>query len=111
VTVATGERDRVTVATGERDGVTVATEIKVSDSCLAGDEHCITCGDVAIEMTVITVDMATGLALCEADDGGREMIEVALVADVRPADRLLAHAGTAIARLSACSHPDTPHRL
>jgi hypothetical protein len=78
--------------------VTVAADISGSDSCVVGDGHCITCGDVAVEMTVITVDTATGLALCEADDGRRELIEIALVPDVRLADRLLAHAGTAIAR-------------
>jgi hypothetical protein len=58
---------------------------------------CITCGDVAVEMTVVLVDQARGLALCEAADGRRETIEIALVAPVRPAERLLTHAGTAIA--------------
>jgi hydrogenase maturation factor len=67
----------------------------VSDGC--GSEHCITCGDVAVEMTVLRVDEARELALCEAKDGARETVEIALVAPVSPADRLLIHAGTAIA--------------
>jgi hydrogenase maturation factor len=67
----------------------------VSDACAS--EHCITCGDIAVEMTVLRVDTARGLALCEADDGARETVEIALVSPVRPAERLLIHAGTAIA--------------
>lgn len=66
-----------------------------ADDC--GSQHCITCGDVAVEMTVLRVDEARELALCEADDGRHETVEVALVAPVRPAERLLVHAGTAIA--------------
>jgi len=67
----------------------------VSEGC--GSEHCITCGDVAVEMTVLGIDEARGLALCAADDGHHETVETALVAPVHPADRLLVHAGTAIA--------------
>ncbi len=76
-------------------------------SCDSTPDHCITCGDVAVAMTVVTVDTGTGLALCETDDGRRELIEIALIPDVRPADRLLAHAGTAIAR-EADSRQPTP---
>ena len=68
----------------------------MSDVCAS--EHCITCGDIAVEMTVLRVDEARELALCAADDGRHETVEVALVAPVRPAERLLVHAGTAIAR-------------
>ena len=60
------------------------------------DDHCITCGDVADPMTVLAVDEERGLALCEAQDGTRQTVEVALVAPVHPADRVLVHAGTAI---------------
>jgi hydrogenase maturation factor len=67
----------------------------VSDDC--GSQHCITCGDIAVEMTVLRVDAARELALCEAKDGARATVEIALVAPVSPADRLLIHAGTAIA--------------
>ena len=41
--------------------------------------------------------MGRDLALCEADDGRRETVEIALVAPVSEGDRLLVHAGTAIA--------------
>jgi hydrogenase maturation factor len=67
----------------------------VSDGC--DSEHCITCGDIAVEMTVLRVDEARELALCAAADGRRETVEIALVAPVRRAERLLVHAGTAIA--------------
>jgi hydrogenase maturation factor len=63
------------------------------------EEHCITCGDVAVEMRVVLVDEARQLALCADQDGRRETVEIALVAPVAPADRLLVHAGTAIQRL------------
>ncbi len=61
---------------------------------------CITCGDVAIALTVLRLDEARGLALCADDDGNRETVETELVAPVAPGDRLLVHAGTAIARLT-----------
>ena len=67
----------------------------MTDAC--GSEHCITCGDLAVAMTVLRVDDARELALCAADDGARETVEIALVSPVRPAERLLVHAGTAIA--------------
>ncbi len=67
----------------------------MSDGCVS--EHCITCGDSAVEMTVLRVDEARELALCAADDGRRETVEIALVAPVHRAERLLVHAGTAIA--------------
>jgi hydrogenase maturation factor len=59
---------------------------------------CITCGDVAVEMSVVRIDEAGGMALCEAADGSTSSVEITLVAPVRAADRLLVHAGTAIAR-------------
>ena len=65
------------------------------------DEHCITCGDVAVPLTVVCIDDERGLALCEAEDGRRESVEIALVLPVAPADRLLVHAGTAIAHAEA----------
>jgi len=62
-------------------------------------EHgCITCGDEAIALRVVTVD-ESGLALCEDELGRHTTIEVALIGPVAPGDGLLAHAGTAIAQL------------
>jgi hydrogenase maturation factor len=50
-------------------------------------------------MTVLRVDVARGLALCAAEGGARSSVETALVDPVEPGDRILVHAGTAIARL------------
>jgi hydrogenase maturation factor len=66
-----------------------------------GSEHCITCGDDGIPMTVSRVDDARGLALCAASDGTRQTVETALVEPVHVGDRLLVHAGTAIARVES----------
>ncbi|HEV2724075.1 MAG TPA: HypC/HybG/HupF family hydrogenase formation chaperone [Thermoleophilaceae bacterium] len=63
-------------------------------------EHgCITCGDEAVELRIVKLDEERGLALCESAEGARETVETALVLPVAPGDRLLVHAGTAIARL------------
>ena len=50
-------------------------------------------------MTVVRIDADRGLALCEREDRGRETVETALVEPVAPGDRLLVHAGTALAQL------------
>ena len=60
---------------------------------------CVTCGDVAVELDVLLVDEARGLALCRDEGDRRETVEVALVGAVTSGDRLLVHAGTAIAHL------------
>ena len=61
---------------------------------------CITCGDVAVPMSVMRLDDERGLALCSDDEGNSETVEIDLVAPVAPGDTLLVHAGTAIARLT-----------
>jgi hydrogenase maturation factor len=66
-----------------------------------GSEHCITCGDDGDPMVVLRVDDQRGLALCGDQEGARQTVEIALVEPVAPGDRLLVHAGTAIARLEA----------
>ena len=64
-----------------------------------GSEHCITCGDDGVPMTVRRVDARRGLALCDGDQGISATVEIALVDPVTPGDRLLVHAGTALTRL------------
>jgi hydrogenase maturation factor len=60
--------------------------------------HCITCGDLGVEMRVLKVDERRALALCEDDEGTHATVEVGLV-DAMPGARLLVHAGTALALL------------
>ena len=59
--------------------------------------HCITCGDDGVPMTVVRVDDERMLALCEDENGARSSVEIALVDPPAPGDVLLVHAGTAIA--------------
>ncbi|HEX8975508.1 MAG TPA: HypC/HybG/HupF family hydrogenase formation chaperone [Solirubrobacteraceae bacterium] len=67
-------------------------------AAVCGSEHCITCGDDGVPMVVVALDLARGLALC--DNGSeRSTVEIALVEPVGLGDRLLVHAGTAIATL------------
>ena len=63
-------------------------------------DHCITCSDEGIPMQVERVDDVRGLALCAAEDGSKSTVEIALVS-VEPGDRVLVHAGVALAELSA----------
>ena len=72
-----------------------------SEPC--GSDHCITCGDDGVPMTVVRVDVDRGLALCAGDDGARASVETALVEPVAAGDTLLVHAGTALARLEAAA--------
>ena len=69
-----------------------------------GSEHCITCGDDGVPMTVVRVDTERELALCShPDHGTRETVETALVDSVAPGDTLLVHAGTALTRLESAA--------
>jgi hydrogenase maturation factor len=63
-------------------------------------EHgCITCGDVAVEIRVIMVDATRELATGADESGVATEVDTMLVGPVEPGERLLVHAGTAIARL------------
>ena len=73
-----------------------------------GEAHCITCGDIAVEMTVVELDPDGALALCVDDEGGRQTVDLALLARVSLAERVLVHAGTAIAR-AVLAQPTPSH--
>jgi hydrogenase maturation factor len=60
---------------------------------------CITCGDQALEMSVVAVDGARGLAVCRDDAGQEVEVDTLLMQPVSPGERLLVHARVAIARL------------
>ena len=63
------------------------------------EQGCITCGDVAEEMRVVTIDADRELALCEHASGERQTVEIALVQPVSKSDTLLVHAGTALSKV------------
>ncbi len=65
-------------------------------ACIADFDGCITCGDHAVELRVVSVDDARGLAVCADERGATVEVDVLLVTPVRAGDRLLVHAGTAI---------------
>lgn len=65
------------------------------------EHHCITCSDEGVAMRVVGLDEERCLALCEADDGTRQTVEILLVLPVVLGDFLLVHAGTALRRIEA----------
>lgn len=71
---------------------------EVGPAC-AAEPGCITCGDVAVVLTVTTVAGAD--ASCRDDEGREELVATELVGAVQPGDRVLVHAGVAIERLAA----------
>ena len=66
-------------------------------------ESCITCGDVAVPLRVVSVE--GGDAVCRASDGATEVVAVELVAPVTPGDRVLVHAGVALEKLQDGAAP------
>lgn len=61
------------------------------------EDGCITCGDVALPLTVLTVEGAD--ARCCDTDGRQELVAIDLVGAVDPGDLLLVHAGVALEHL------------
>jgi hydrogenase expression/formation protein HypC len=77
----------------------VITDLPSAAAC--EHDHCITCGDDGVPMTVVRLDAGSGLAECVDDAGARSDVDASLVGPVRAGDRLLVHAGVAIAPLGA----------
>ncbi len=69
-----------------------------SDEVCSITDGCITCGDVAVPLTVVACDDTD--ARCQDDQGREEVVAVELVGPIAPGDRLLVHAGVAIELLS-----------
>jgi D-sedoheptulose 7-phosphate isomerase len=61
------------------------------------DDACITCGDVAVEVQVVSVAGRTAVI---EKDGVREEVAVELIDDVAAGDTLLCHAGVALERVA-----------
>lgn len=72
-------------------GTAPATACRLTDGC-------ITCGDVAVVLTVVAV-VGEADARCRDAAGRVETVAVELVGAVRTGDRLLVHAGVALERL------------
>jgi hydrogenase maturation factor len=67
---------------------------ELEQSACSAEPGCITCGDVAVVLTVVQVSGAD--ATCRDDDGRTEVVATELVGAVVPGDRVLVHAGVAI---------------
>jgi hydrogenase maturation factor len=67
------------------------------ETACRAEPGCITCGDIALVLTVLEVDGHD--AVCQDADGRREVVATELVAPVRRGDRVLVHAGVAIERV------------
>jgi hydrogenase maturation factor len=69
----------------------------VNDATCSVEPGCLTCGDVAVVLTAVSVDGAD--ACCRDESGAEELVATELVGTVVPGDRLLVHAGVAIERV------------
>ncbi len=70
-----------------------------ADQVCSVTDGCITCGDVAVALTVLTADGMD--ARCCDENGREETVAVELVGAVIAGDRVLVHAGVAIERLGS----------
>jgi hydrogenase maturation factor len=68
-------------------------------------EHCITCADDGVPMTVLRSDEHTGLALCADAEGAHHTVETALVEPLGAGRVVLVHAGVALAALAPAESP------
>jgi hypothetical protein len=69
------------------------------------EQHCITCGDQGIPLLVVALE-GDGLARCRDAAAPAEadaIVDVQLVGDVTPGDRVLVHAGVALVHLGAAA--------
>ena len=75
-------------------------------ACTVDDDGCITCGDVAVALTVIEVGAYD--AVCRDDAGRAEIVATELVGPLTAGDRVLVHAKVALERLDdPAPGPDT----
>jgi hydrogenase expression/formation protein HypC len=78
--------------------------VTTAQRCPTDDVHCITCSDEGIEMTVVALTQCG--AQCRDPAGIDQRIEIELVEPVEIGDRLLVHAGVAIANVSRPPAPN-----
>jgi hydrogenase expression/formation protein HypC len=70
----------------------------MTDQTCSAEPGCITCGDIAVPLTVLSCEGAD--ARCRDEQGREETVAVELVGRVTPGDCLLVHAGVALERLT-----------
>jgi hydrogenase expression/formation protein HypC len=111
--VTAGERvdltvgQRVDVTIGQRVDLTAGQRVDVTGAELvagpvcSSDEHCITCGDIAVEVRVVRL-LPDALAVVDTGEG-EETVSVALVS-ATVGDTILVHAGEALTVLGSPGH-------
>jgi hydrogenase maturation factor len=98
---------RVDLTAGQRVDVTVGQRVDVTGAELvagpvcSSDEHCITCGDIAVEVRVVRL-LPDALAVVDTGEG-EETVSVALVS-ATVGDTILVHAGEALTVLGSPGH-------
>jgi hydrogenase expression/formation protein HypC len=80
-----------------RERLNLAGELGEVGAVCEVTDGCITCGDVAVPLTVVGVSGSD--ARCRDEVGREESVATELVGAVVPGDRLLVHAGVAIGRV------------
>lgn len=75
------------------------TEASREVAVCGAEPGCITCGDVAVVLTV--TDVVGADACCRDEQGREEVVAIELVGEVVPGDRVLVHARVAIERLTS----------
>lgn len=75
----------------------IALEEYEAVACSIDEQGCLTCGDVAVPVTVVAGSDED--AVCVDSFGNEGKVAVELVGEVQPGERLLVHAGVAIEKL------------
>jgi hydrogenase maturation factor len=75
----------------------MSTSPEATPACMG--DHCITCADEGVPMTIMGIDDQRRLALCTDVSGARHAVETALLETVTIGQVVLVHAGVAIAAL------------
>lgn len=89
----------------ESEYIALSPSVPLRPLCQPDPErHCPTCADEAVVATVLSVDAEAGMA-CVSLGLGEAMIDVTLLGEVRPGDRLLVHGGVALERLDESVTP------
>ena len=79
-------------------GTPVVTVPVTDAACAVDDDGCITCGDVAVALTVEEVSEYD--ALCRDANGRTELVATELVEPLSVGDQVLVHAKVALERLT-----------
>ncbi|GER91124.1 hypothetical protein KDW_52860 [Dictyobacter vulcani] len=82
----------------------LSDSLPVSAACSPdAAEHCLTCGDVAVSVRVVQVNVEQGTALVTVESTTEE-IDISLLDSVAVGDTVLVHGGVALERCGLSMH-------